>query len=354
MLAVALAILQGSSSQDLRLYQQFELTKAGLTLELTTLPDRPIQWQLDPTKIEISVRNSNPQANGTLLPAIYEPIPGIQGQARLPLRFTSGTVVPSWYDVTATASKAIMRDPPGWADTGDAATIRFYVPGARSLKDMRARWVGKQVWPLGAAAYTDEGSEVWDPRKPAVITSNEPSPGEWGNVAFNPQWSEDFGGVGFISRAPLIFRLSLPDIPLHRDSTGVGRFGPSFYPPMPGVAQDFWTTPEPPRKRGAAQGHLYIADEWQIGRMLTVRPPTQALRHCGRRVPWAFVRRQIVPGMPRELAVRLVGFPRQDEDPAKQWKRPNWYFGGPAPFAYSIDFDRRGLVKKSQLEGELP
>lgn len=237
----------------------------------------------------------------------------------------------TWIDATVNAKPTLPADGTPSPEDG-VVRSRFYLAPNSFSPEVRSRWLNKEVWPLGGAKEA-----VWNPVLPATITSVEYLPAEWNVLGGSYGWSsyDGWGSRGFPAQGGLRFHLKLSQ-PGWTYTGSIGDAGPSWVPAL----------------TGPTEVTVDAADEWHFGRMMTVRAPD--LTEVAAGVAAAFGKRQIVPGMPRGLVARILGYPRTDADVNEQSKATTWTYPGPTPFSYVVKFDAKGLVESARIAGQLP
>jgi len=104
---------------------------------------------------------------------------------------------------------------------------------------------------------------------------------------------------------------------------------------------------------GCRIGTNELSDPWELERTFTTASP-EAHRSWTTTVRSAIVDHRIVLGMPRDAVAYVEGYPDSYGTVAEMNRLKVWSYDSPAPFSFSVGFDRNGRVDSYQPPGNLP
>lgn len=228
---------------------------------------------------------------------------------------------------------------------GNRASATYYLPAQSDDEAIRAlgkQWIGRKVWLLGAGTW----EALWDPRLPATILGVERRRMGLTTVQSSFYWdyrTSNLRSSYFVAGDPLAIRVRLP-VNGRLASGGMDDHGPIFRALLP----------EQPAASKANEDTILVTDPWHFARAATFVSPDFILKNERPRIRQAFIGRRIVPGMPRTLVARILGEPDVVSPRPIVWKQRLWTYAMNAPFQFRIEFDPKGRVASSSLEGRLP
>lgn len=226
-------------------------------------------------------------------------------------------------------------------------------PADDVIAQVRTRWLNRKVWVYGAAAYSNEFTETWNPMLAATVVGVDDNPKKQTAVA-PPAWPEDWAWDAIPKHTQYRLLLRLPRMPFHRHINAVGD-SPEYHPPF--FAQTFfstssyqtkdgkWHSSTPPKHPAQTQGWLFFGAPDDLKYWMTEVDAKAILRGESRHVRRAFSQHRVVTGMNKEEVARIVGFPTVLKPLEQIWAADVWSYPGITPFTRDYTFNRKGRLK---------
>lgn len=363
-IATLLLSQRPTSQPTVRVYSAIQ-TESGMKLALWETSSSE-GWSIDPSKIILEAKGRTPDPNAKLtldVPAgLIAALPfkkSLTGHhLEIPLKL-SRNPRGNWYTFSFDVSKAIQPDGSRPLQAAETYPSTLYFPNtgeADDLETLRARWVGKNLWMLGAAATVGPYEfDAWVPSQTVTITGIERMVMPMSNFLASPPgvWTDGWGPT-FYTENPLQITLQLPKRKVAREASGVAGAGPFYNPPFD-HSPPLVTPMDAPFRPKAAKptGTLFAADEWHLKMLFTAVPPETYFKGSNKKIWRAFEERRIVLGMPRRAIPYILGYPSYEVPAEDQMGMSTWDYQGMAPFGYAIQF-KNGAVASAGMYGDLP